>query len=81
MKIRFDGQTACEILIYVDDGRVVGPNEELCWRETRRATSILNSLGIHDSDRKHRFPSQNPGLWTGNLVNTTSDIRIGISQE
>ena len=81
MKVRFDGKFACEILIYVDDGRVVGSNYQLCWEATRRAASILNSLGIQDAARKRRFPSLTLGLWSGNLIDTTNFPLKGVSQE
>ena len=81
MKVRYDGKIACEILIYVDDGRVVGSTYELCWEATRRATSVLNYLGIQDAARKRRFPSQTPGLWSGNLMNSEDEPKQGVSQE
>ena len=30
-KVRKDGQIACEVLIYVENGRGIGSLEQLCW--------------------------------------------------
>ena len=81
MKIRGDGLYACDILLYADDGRIVGSNRELYWQAMRQAASLFNSLGIQDAARKRRFPSQSPGLWSGNLINTVGEPTLGVSQD
>jgi len=77
-----DGKVACDVFIYVDDLRTVGPSEDECWQVSRRVASILNSLGLQDAARKRRPPSKEPGAWSGSIVHTSSDqVEVLISQE
>ena len=56
-KMRLDGNLACEIYVYVDDGRLTGFCKLECWRTTRRVCAIYNTLGMHHSARKRTEPS------------------------
>ena len=77
-----DGEIACDVFIYVDDLRPVGPTEEECWLASRRVGSLLNWLGLQDAARKRRPPSQEPGAWAGSIVHTSSDqVEILVSKE
>jgi len=82
-KIRIeDGSIACDLFIYVDDGRVTGPTEADCWQATRQAASTLNALGIQEAARKRRWPSRRPGAWAGSIVETTDDgVVVMVDQE
>ena len=51
--------------VYIDDIRVCGENERECVQVSRRVASRSNYLGIQDAPRKRRFPSRNPGVWSG----------------
>jgi hypothetical protein len=50
-----DGEIACDLFIYVDDGRVTAPNKEESRLATRQAASRLSRLGIHGAPRKRRW--------------------------
>jgi hypothetical protein len=65
-----DGRIAADLFIFVDNLHPTGPSREEVWQAARRATSILNYLGIQDAPRKHRDSSQSPGAWTGSVVKT-----------
>eukprot|EP00980_Cylindrotheca_fusiformis_P019180 scaffold6510_cov122-Cylindrotheca_fusiformis.AAC.2 len=82
-KIRIDdGEIACDLFIYVDDGQVTGPTEDECWKATRQAASILNELGIQEAARKRRWGSRKPGAWAGSIVETMeSGVYVMVDQE
>lgn len=67
-KIRSDGQHGCEVIIYVDDQRIVGPSEELTWQASSRMAKGLCWLGLQEAARKRRVGSQRPGAWAGAIV-------------
>mmetsp|Transcript_25774 Transcript_25774/g.61250 ORF Transcript_25774/g.61250 Transcript_25774/m.61250 type:complete len:573 (+) Transcript_25774:1839-3557(+) len=81
MKLRADGEVACEVYVYVDDGRLTGHSKIICWRAAHRLCSVLNSLGIQDAARKRSEPSQTPGPWAGSVVHTDGDVRVTVSAE
>eukprot|EP00980_Cylindrotheca_fusiformis_P024767 scaffold12423_cov140-Cylindrotheca_fusiformis.AAC.1 len=82
-KIRIDdGEIACDLFIYVDDGRVTAPTEDECWKATRQAASILNELDIQEAARKRRWGSRKPGAWAGSIVETMeSGVYVMVDQE
>ena len=61
MKVRFDGHLACEVFVYVDDGRITGFCQEICWVAARRMASVCTKRGVQDSFRKRTGPSTTPG--------------------
>ena len=79
MKMRHDGHIACEVYIYVDDGRIVGWSEVLCWEAARRLCSILVKLGIQDASRKRTSPSMTPGPWAGSVVHTSDGVVMTVT--
>ncbi|EJK73831.1 hypothetical protein THAOC_04525 [Thalassiosira oceanica] len=81
MKLRADGEVACEVYVYVDDGRLTGHSKIVCWRAAHRLCSVLNSLGIQDAARKRSEPSQTPGPWAGSVVHTDGEVRVTVSAE
>jgi hypothetical protein len=82
-KVRLDdGKIACDVFIYVDDLRPVGPTEKDCWLASRRVGSLLNWLGLQDAARKRRPPMKEPGAWSGGIVHTCSDqVEVLVSKE
>lgn len=82
-KIRLeDGKIACDLFIYVDDGRVTGPTKDECWKATRQAASRLNSLGVQEAPRKRRWSSRTPGAWAGSIVESTKDgVMVMVDEE
>lgn len=69
-KLRWDKNLACEIYIYVDDGKTTGWSKLVCWSATRRFASVCSSLGIQDAARKRTEPSNTPGPWAGSAGNS-----------
>jgi hypothetical protein len=61
----------------MDDFRPTGPGVEECWRDSRRAASVCNHLGIQDVPRKRRGVSRSPGPWAGSMV-YTDDAEAGV---
>ena len=80
-KLRADGEIACEVYIYVDDGRLTGPSKSLCWKAARRLCSVLNGQGVQDAARKRSEPSQTPGPWAGSVTHTNDEVRVTVSAE
>jgi hypothetical protein len=76
-KVSEDGQVAADLFIYMDDVRPTGPDAEECWRDSRRAASVCNQLGIQDAPRKKRGVSRSPGPWAGSMV-YTDDAQAGV---
>jgi len=71
MKIRSDGHLACEVYVYVDDGRITGWCKMECWRAARRFSSVISSLGIQDAYRKRTEALREQGTWIGGVTLTT----------
>jgi hypothetical protein len=70
LKLRASGDLACDVFVYIDDGRVTGATRELCWAAAQRFASVCNSLGIQSAGRKRTPPSPRPGHWAGTVVFT-----------
>jgi hypothetical protein len=54
MKIRSDGKIACDKVVYVDDGQIVGHTNEAGRQAMRKLCSGLSYLGVQDAARKRR---------------------------
>ena len=80
MKLREDGQLACEVYVYVDDGRITGHNKVECWKATRQFCASLQKLGIQDASRKRTEPSLMPGPWAGTVVHTETEVVATVTQ-
>jgi hypothetical protein len=77
-----NGPLACDLFIYVDDCRTLGPSEQDCWLASQRVARVLNFLGLQDATRKRRGPSLEPGPWAGSIVYTShGSVTVQISQE
>jgi hypothetical protein len=70
MKIRWDGELAAEVFVYVDDGRATGPTELLAWQAGRAYGAGCTRRGVQDASRKRTSPSQTPGPWAGTVTHT-----------
>ena len=70
MKIRWDGQLAAEVFVYIDDGRATGPTELLAWQAGRAYGAGCTRRGVQDAPRKRTSPSQMPGPWAGTVTHT-----------
>ena len=83
MKLRADGEVACEVYIYVDDGRLTGHSKVICWKAAHRLCSVLNhDLGIQDAAaRKRSEPSLTPGPWAGSVTHADGELRVTVSAE
>jgi len=81
MKVRVDGHVACEVYVYVDDGRMTGHSRGICWKASRRFCAILNALGIQEAARKRSEPSMHPGPWAGSVTNTEGEVKVTVSRE
>ena len=69
-----DRLLVADLFIYVDDGRPIGPTEDMCWKASRKWGSTCSWLGIPDTSRKVQPPSQAPGLWDGAFTNTEGGV-------
>jgi len=70
MKIRWDGELAAEVFVYVDNGRATGPTELLAWQAGRAYGAGCTRRGVQDASRKRTSPSQTPGPWAGTVTHT-----------
>ncbi len=67
---------ACDILSFVDDERVGGPDEDLTWQASHKLASTQSYLGMQDTGRKARRCSQQPGAWAGAVVHVVPELRV-----
>jgi hypothetical protein len=72
-KVRFNGQIAADLFIYVDDVRSTSPTQDEAWKASQRISSSLGWLGLQDAARKRRAPSLEAGAWTGSVVWTSNN--------
>lgn len=77
MKVRWDGHLACEIFVYVDDGRATGHNRSICWRAICKFSSTCSRMGVQDAARKRTCPSLTPGPWAGTVCLTDNGEVVG----
>ena len=75
-KRREDGRIACDVFTFVDDERVVGPDEELTWQASHALASKQSYLGIQDAARKARPCSQTTGAWAGSIVHVLDGLGV-----
>jgi hypothetical protein len=74
MRVTKDGSLAGEIIIFFDDGRVIGRCKAHADACMRWLCSRLQFLGIQDAARKRRTSSQRQGAWAGGVVYTDRGI-------
>ena len=74
--MRTDSRVACDLLSFVDDERLTGPDEELTWQAGHTLAAKQSYLGVQDAGRKARPCSQQPGAWTGANVHVLPTLRV-----
>ncbi|KAL7490128.1 hypothetical protein ACHAW6_015846 [Cyclotella cf. meneghiniana] len=79
MKVRYDGHLACEVYVYVDDGKVTGWCRAACWAAASRFSKVMARLGIQEASRKRTEPSTTPGPWAGSVSHTQSGVELLVS--
>jgi hypothetical protein len=52
MKIRWDGDLAAKVFVYVDDGRPTGPTKDLTWQAARAYGAGCSRRGVQDASQK-----------------------------
>jgi len=75
-KCRKDGRIACDVFTYVDDERVIGPDEELTWQASHKLASTQSYLRIQDAARKTRPCSKTPGAWAGSVAHVVPELGV-----
>ena len=70
---------ACDIKVFVDDCRIIGPTMEDTIRATHRLESRMSYLGIQDATRKRRRITQRPGEWTGSIVVAVEGVGLFVT--
>jgi hypothetical protein len=81
-KLHRDGSPATNLILYFDNGRIMGSTEERCRHGVRQATLRLQYLGNQDAVRKQRGISQCPGAWARRIIYTSQGVtRKMLSQE
>ena len=80
MKVREDGHLACEVYVYVDDGKFTGWSKLECWRAAQWFSKVLTVLGIQDAFRKRTGPSTKPGPWAGTVTLTEGGVFATVTE-
>ena len=68
IKVRVDGRNGLEMVIYVDDVRVIACSKNKAGLTSSRVAKRLCWLGLQDTARKRIRASKNPGAWADLLV-------------
>jgi hypothetical protein len=66
-KVDSDDGIATKVVVFFDNGRIVGSQEEKCAAGMRQITAQLQYLGIQDASQKRRGPSLRAGAWAGGV--------------
>jgi hypothetical protein len=74
VKLREDGTPATELVVFFDDGRVIGATEQHAGDGIRQLTPRLQPLGNQDAAQKRRPTSQCPCAWAGGIAYTDQGI-------
>jgi hypothetical protein len=78
MKIRADGHLAAEIVVYMDNGRPTGHDQELTWKAAQAHGASCSRRGIQDALRKKTSPTMTPGPWAGTVTHTNGGSVMGM---
>ena len=70
VKVRWDGELAAKVFVYVDDCQPTGPTKFLTWQAGREYGAGCTRRGVKDASRKRTSPSQTPGPWAGTMTHT-----------
>jgi hypothetical protein len=75
------GWIAVDVIVFVDDWRVLGATIELTWAVSRMVASRIQYLGIQEASKK-RPPTQTPGAWAGVLFRASATgVSVTVAQE
>ena len=74
--MRSDGRVACDLFTFVDDERLVGPDEDLTWEAGHTLASKQAYFGVQDAGRKARPCSQTTGAWAGAIVHVLALLGV-----
>jgi hypothetical protein len=64
------------VFTFVDDERIVGPDEELAWQASHTFASKQSYLGLQDTVRKARPCSKTCGAWAGAKVHILKNLGV-----
>jgi hypothetical protein len=53
MKVRWDGELAAKVFVYIDDGKLTGPTMFLTWQARQAHGAVCTSRGVQDALQKH----------------------------
>jgi hypothetical protein len=67
---------ACNVFLFVDDGRVTGPDKELTWQASHLLASKQSYLGIQDAGCKAQPCSKQPGAWVGAIIHVLPSLGV-----
>ena len=62
-----------EMMVYVDDVRVVACSKDMAWLTSNRVAKRL-CLSLRDMERKRRRLSQNPWAWAGSMLPSDGEV-------
>jgi hypothetical protein len=77
-KQREDRRIACDVFTFIDDERIVGPDEELAWQASHMFASKQSYLGLQDAGRKAQPCSKTCGAWAGAIVHILKNLGVCI---
>ena len=82
-KRRTDGSLASDVVVFVDDERVIGSGNDRVVEAGHALSTRESYLGIQDALRKLRPVTKQPGAWAGVVVHNDPELGIVIltSQE
>jgi hypothetical protein len=67
-----NGWFSCDLVVFVDDLRGLGPTVEMTWAVSRVVASRIQYLGIQEASRKRRPPTRTPGACAGSVFKTSA---------
>lgn len=67
-KIQFDGQHSLEIVVYVDDLRIIGDSQEIAWEARSKVVRVSVDWVFRMRRKKSQRVSQCPGAWAGGMI-------------
>ena len=76
VKLRADGQVACDLFTFVDDERITGPTEPLTWDSGHQVGSKQSYAGVQDAARKVGPCSQEPRAWAGAVIHVVPKLGV-----
>ena len=78
MKICWDGNLACGVILCVNDGRAMSFYREICWAAAWQVASLCAQYGVQDKVSRQIFPSHLPDPWAGTVSRTDRGEVVGL---